>query len=223
MRLHPDDHALVTTAVAEAEAGTSGEIVTIVAARSDDYRDVALLWAALASFLLLALVAAFPSASIDLLDRLRGGWGHPPSPRTLLTILFVLMAALFGGVRALLGWSPLLLALTPAALKSRRTRARAVDLFRVGAEKRTTARTGVLLYLSLAEHRAEIVADEAIHAAVAPESWGDAMADLIEAVRDGRPGAGMAAAVARIGGILRQHLPRSVADHNELPDRLIEL
>lgn len=223
MRLHPDDHALVTAAVAEAEAGTSGEIVTIVAARSDDYGDVALLWAALASFLLLALVAAFPAASIDLLDRLRGGWSHPPSPRTLLTILLVLMVALFGGVRALLGWTPLLLALTPAALKSRRSRARAVDLFRVGAEKRTTARTGVLLYLSLAEHRAEIVADEAIHTVVAPESWGEAMADLIEAVRDGRPGAGMAAAVARIGGILRQHLPRSAADHNELPDRLIEL
>lgn len=223
MRLQPDDHALVTAAVAAAETGTSGEIVTIVAAQSDDYGDVALLWAAAASFLLLALVAAFPAAAVDLLDRLRGGWSHPPAPRTLLTILLVVMAALFAGVRALLGWAPLLLALTPGPLKSRRARARAVDLFRVGAERRTAARTGVLLYLSLAEHRAEIVTDEAIHAAVPPETWGEAMADLIEAVHGGRPGAGMAAAVARIGGVLGQHFPPRPGDANELPDRLIEV
>ena len=223
MRLHPDDHALVTAAVSAAEAGTAGEVVTIVAARSDAYADVAALWAAAAALLLLALVASFPLTAIDLLDRLRGGWSHPPATRTLLLILFVAVAATFAGVRALLGWPRLLLALTPGAVKSRRARARAVDLFRVGAEQRTVGRTGVLLYLSLAERRAEIVADAAIHARVPAETWGEAMADLVAAVRAGRPGAGMAAAVDRIGDVLRAHLPHDTADRNELPDRLIEL
>ena len=60
---------------------------------------------------------------------------------------------------------------------------RALDLFRVGAEKRTVGHTGVLLYLSLAEHLgAKIVTDAAIHAKVRPEVWGEAMAALIDAV-----------------------------------------
>jgi putative membrane protein len=49
------------------------------------------------------------------------------------------------------------------------------------------------------------------------------MADLIEEVKAGRPGAGMAAAVARMGGVLAEHFPKTAADTNELPDRLIEL
>jgi putative membrane protein len=95
--------------------------------------------------------------------------------------------------------------------------------FRLGAEHRTVGRTGVLLYLSLAEHRAEIVADAAIHSKVAPEIWGQAMAALIAELKAGRPGEGMAKAVRMIGDVLAEHVPKSSADRDELPDRLIEL
>jgi putative membrane protein len=125
--------------------------------------------------------------------------------------------------RLLLAWRPLRLALTPPRTKERRVRRRALALFRTAAEKRTKGSTGVLLYLSLAEHRAELIADEAIHSKVAPELWGDAMADLIEEVKAGRPGAGMAKAVERVGSVLTEHFPKSLDNPNELPDRLIEL
>jgi putative membrane protein len=115
------------------------------------------------------------------------------------------------------------LAATPATTKARRVRRRALQLFQTMAEKRTRAATGVLLYLSLDERRAELIADESIHSKVAPELWGDAMADLVAEVKAGRPGAGMAKAVERIGGVLAEHFPKSSADTNELPDRLIEL
>jgi putative membrane protein len=49
------------------------------------------------------------------------------------------------------------------------------------------------------------------------------MAALIAAVKQGRPGDGMAEAVAQIGKVLAEHFPRSEGDTNELPDRLIEL
>jgi putative membrane protein len=49
------------------------------------------------------------------------------------------------------------------------------------------------------------------------------MADLIEEVKAGRPGRGMAKAVERVGAVLAEHFPKSGADRNELPDRLIEL
>src|SRR3546814_3013575 len=73
------------------------------------------------------------------------------------------------GIWLILLWRPLRLALTPRAIKAQRVRARAIDLFKVGTEAKTVGRTGVLLYVSLRAHRADIVADEAIAAKVAPD------------------------------------------------------
>jgi putative membrane protein len=222
MRSSEADHAAVSAAVAAAEARSDGEIVTVVAPRSDSYHDVALHWAVLAMLGMLALLAAFPSVA-------ERGWAlvDPWATRSptggLLAVALVLTTATFLLARLVLAWMPLRLALTPGSTKARRVRRRAVELFRVAADRRTQARTGVLLYLSLAERRAEIVADEAIHARVAPEVWGEAMAVLLAATQGGRPGEGMAAAVERIGAVLAEHFPRSAGDVNELPDRLIEL
>lgn len=222
MRLAPSDHELVTAAVTAAEAATDGEIVTVVARRSDSYHDVALHWTVLAMLLVLALLAAWPELALTIHDRVGDAWA-PTEPRELFTIALVLLALAFLLFRLLFAWRPLRLAVTPPKTKARRVRRRALELFRTAAEKRTQAATGVLLYLSLDEHRAELIADESIHSKVAPEIWGDAMADLVEEVKAGRPGAGMAKAVERIGAVLAEHFPRSAGDRNELPDRLIEL
>jgi len=129
----------------------------------------------------------------------------------------------FLGTRFILVWRPLRMALTPASTKTRRVRRRAIMLFKAGIERRTATRTGVLLYLSLAEHRAEIVADEAIHAKVPPERWGIAMAGLVDALKAGQPAEGLITAIAQIGAILEETFPRTGRDPDELPDRLIEL
>jgi putative membrane protein len=115
------------------------------------------------------------------------------------------------------------LALTPGATKSRRVRRRAIELFKAAAERRTIGRTGVLIYLSVAERRAEIVADEAITKVTSPETWGEAMAALLVEVKQGRVADGMVAAIERVGGVLAEHFPRSSTDTNEIPDKLIEL
>ena len=81
----------------------------------------------------------------------------------------------------------------------------------------------MLVYLSLAEHRAEIVADKAIADQVEPEVWGEAMAELVDEVKAGRPGAGLARAVELVGAVLAHILPPKSDNPNELPDRLIEL
>ncbi|MCJ8157973.1 TPM domain-containing protein [Sphingomonas sp. LaA6.9] len=222
-RLSEADHALVSAAVSEAERGTDGEIVTIVTDVSDAYHDAALHWAIGIMFLALALFAVFPEKIIALLTWLASGWEHEFTLGEILPVIFVLLALKFLAVRYILAWTPLRLALTPRATKARRVRRRAIQYFKVGAESRTMKRTGVLIYLSMREHMAEIVADEAVHRAVAPEAWGDAMAALIDRVRDGHPGAGMAAAVAEVGKILAAHFPKDHEDPNELPDRLIEL
>ena len=222
MRLTEADHARVSAAVTEAELATDGEIVAVVAGRSDAYHDVALHWTVLAMLLVLALLAWQPAPVEWLHAHLIDAWSETP-PRWYLTFALILMAVTFLVARVILAFDALRIALTPGATKSRRVHARALTLFRAAAEKRTKASTGVLLYLSLAEHRAEIIADESIHSKVAAEVWGEAMAALILAVKDDRPGDGLAEAVAHIGKVLAEHFPRSEGDTNELPDRLIVL
>ncbi|MHA4835703.1 TPM domain-containing protein [Sphingopyxis sp. MSC1_008] len=217
------DHDIVTAAVAAAEAHTSGEIVTVVAAKSNDYDDVALVWASVIAFVAMSAIALFPEFYRSLYDRLTGGWGHELTANQWLGTVIAVGVLKWIGMWLILLWRPLRMALTPRAIKAQRVRARAIDLFKVGTEAKTLGRTGVLLYLSLKEHRADIVADEAIAAKVTPEIWGNAMAALIERVRVGKPGEGMAEAVRQMGIVLAEHFPKGDENPNELPDRLIEI
>ncbi|WP_133365786.1 TPM domain-containing protein [Qipengyuania sediminis] len=219
--LNADAQGVVTTAVADAEANTSGEIVTVLADRSDGYTDVALLWAVALSFTAMALVTAFPAAAMALADRLLGHWSHQWTPGELLTLITGVGLATFLLAWALQAWQPLKFALIPRPVRLARVRNAAVRHFKVGAERRTHGRTGVLLYLSLREHRAEIVADEAIAKLVDAEVWGEAMADMLAEIRKGDLAAGMAAGVRDVGKVLAEHFPRGTHDENELPDRLI--
>lgn len=216
------DRDLVGAAVAAAEAGTDGEILTIITQRSDEYCGTGL--AAALAMLFVVAIAAFDPRLLDApLGAWAGGWGEAPSMAARLAVLIVFEAVAFGLVHLLFRASGLRVMLTPKHIRAARVRGRAIRYFKVGAEKRTVARVGVLLYLSLDERLAEIVADEAIHTVVPPERWGDAMVALIDEVCAGRPAQGLAAAVAAIGAIVAEHFPKTGADVNELPDRLIEL
>lgn len=220
MRITDADIELVTQAVTDAETRSDAEIATIVSERSDNYNDVPLIWAALVALLAMSVYAAFPDVYLGLLDRLSGGW-HVWMMREWLTILVFATTIKFLATRYIVGWWPLRMAFTPGRTKTRRVRARAIALFKASTEQRTASRTGVLVYLSLAEHRAEIVADEAIVAKVKPEEWGAAMALLIDELKQDRPGAGMAAAVNAIGDVLAVHFPRTGTDPDEMPNRMI--
>ena len=223
MRLTDEDRARIAAAVKAAEGGSSGEIVPIVARRSDAYHDVALHWSVIAMLLAIAIPAAWPEAAVRLVEPLADPWAGPVPPSAGFAVALVLGTLVFLAARLALAVPALRLALTPGSTKTRRVRRQALALFRATAEQRTTGSTGVLLYLSLAEHRAEIVAEAGIHARVSPDCWAEAMAALIAAVKDDRPGDGMAAAIERIGAVLAEHFPRDADDINELPDRVIEL
>ncbi|HYI64558.1 MAG TPA: hypothetical protein VEW71_06695 [Allosphingosinicella sp.] len=222
-RLSQEDHDLVTAAVAKAERESDGEIVTIVAERSDAYHDVALHYAVLAMLLVPAAGAVVSQGWIDWGTGLLLGWNAELELHLLMAFILLKMTAFFLIVRFALAWQPLRMALTPGRTKTRRVHRRAVELFRTGCELKTRGRTGILLYLSLAERRAEIVADQAIADQVAPEIWGEAMAVLIDEVKAGRPGQGMALAVEKIGAVLTPILPPTHDNPDELPNRLLEL
>jgi len=222
-RLSEADHAKVSAAIAAAEGSSDGEIVAVATDLSDSYHDVALHWAVVVLIAVLAWAAVCPSCLQWWFDVALGGWRPEPTLGELLTLLLVLAVLKFTAVLLVLKYMPLRLALTPGATKQRRVRRRAVTVFKAAAERRTVGRTGILIYLSMGERRAEIVADEAMIKVTGASTWGEAMVALLAEVRAGRPADGMVAAIGQVGEVLKQHFPRSSADTNEIPDKLIEL
>jgi putative membrane protein len=223
LSLSAQDHARISAAVTAAEASSAGEIVTILAERSDGYTDVALSWAALAAIATLAALAVAPEAFLEPYAWLRGGWVSEWSIRDALLVAVVVTVSEFLAVLLIQLWPPFKFWLVPPPIKSLRVRDQAVRAFRIGAERRTQGRTGILIYLSMRERRAEIVADEAIASRVEPEVWADAMAAMLNQVRKGHVADGMIAAIERVGAIVTEHFPRPENDQNELPDRVIEV
>jgi putative membrane protein len=217
------EHAQVSTAVAAAEGETAGEIVTVLAERSDGYSDIQLAWSVLVGTAALAAYALFPEFYLGLVDGLLGGWNHEWTPSGILSLALTGFLAKFVSMWALQFWEPLKFLLIPDVVKKARVRDAAVRHFKVGAERRTHGRTGVLIYLSMREHRAEIVADAAIAEKVSAAVWGAAMADMLSHIREGRIADGLVAGVADVGAVLATHFPRHQDDVNELPDRLIEV
>src|SRR3546814_16942386 len=102
---------------------------------------------------------------------LGGGWERELPAGLTLTFLVGWMILLFLAVRYLLAIMPLRMALTPKMTKARRVRRRALGYFQVGAERRTMGRAGILIYLSLVEHRDEFVADDEFALQDTPHEW----------------------------------------------------
>ncbi|WP_265570270.1 TPM domain-containing protein [Sphingomicrobium nitratireducens] len=221
-RLTAEDHERVSKAIAKAEEKSDGEIIAVATDYSDKYHDAALHWAVAAVMIMLGVVAAFPQLLENWYALLLGAW-QEPSLQALLTLLLFFALLKFLGVLLFLRWMPLRMKLVPGSTKTRRVRARAIDIYKAGAERRTIGRTGILVYLSMGEHRAEIIHDDAITEVVTPETWGEAMAALLGPVKEGRVTDGIVAAIEEIGDVLAEHFPKSSEDTNEIPDKLIEL
>ena len=217
------DHDRVSAAVSAAEAHSAGEIVTILTDRSDGYWDVALAWAALVAATVILMLSLTPAFYLGLIDRATGAWANEWTAGEIFAVALGAATGKFFGMLIIQLWQPLKFWLIPPPVKARRVLARAITCFKVGAERRTHGRTGILIYLSMREHRAEIVADAAISGKVAPEVWGEAMAAMLPEIRADRIADGMVAAIERVGAVLAEHFPRAVDDTNELPDRLIEV
>ncbi len=100
-------------------------------------------------------------------------------------------------------------------------RERAVTMFGKLGVWDTEANNGVLIYLLLADHSIEIVADRGLSQRVGADHWQRITAGMSEAFRAGRFEDGLNAAVDAVTDALREHFPLAAgeANPNELPDR----
>ncbi len=84
----------------------------------------------------------------------------------------------------------------------------------------TEANNGVLIYLLLADHRIEIVADRGLDGLVSAEQWRGVCQLMEERLKAGEPEDAALAGIGAVSDLLAEHFPRLVgeADENELPD-----
>ncbi|HEY7216281.1 MAG TPA: hypothetical protein VIC28_16785 [Thermoanaerobaculia bacterium] len=199
----------IRSAVQEAEAKTSGEIVPYVVDRSDEYPSAAWKGAALG-----ALLAPFAALA---LHRWSGIWGIP------LAYWIALPALVGGAVGYLLtAWLPPVRRwMAGEAVLETRARLRAAAAFIEQEVFRTRDRTGILLFLSLFERRVVLLADSGIHQKVEEGQWEAITRRLAAEIRAGRPGPGLVEAVRACGELLERHgVARRADDQDELSNEL---
>lgn len=203
------DHERIVTAVRNAESKTSGEIYCVLARTSDDYFFPAALMVSLGLVLISAVLTFI----------LFHYWFVIDLRFFALSQLAALLTAL-----AVLWFVPALrIHLVPRRLCYRRAHANAASQFLAHNIHATAERTGVLIFVSLAEHYAEIRADSGINAHVGQDRWDAIVSDLIDAARQGRIADGFIAAAEQAGTLLAGHFPPRPDNQNELDDRLVEI
>ena len=196
-----EEQSRIAAVVREAESRTAGEILVVVAARAGTYRSVPLLYALLGS-----LAVPWPLIWLTGLSAAR---------------IFTIQLAVAIALTLASAWLERRFTLVPAFIRRARCREAAARAFRSRGVTRTRERTGVLIYVAVAEHYAEVVADTGIADRVDEQVWRDTITELVEAIRSGRIADGLVAAVRRVGAVLAEHAPPRPDDTDELPNKVI--
>ena len=99
------------------------------------------------------------------------------------------------------------------------SRQRAIEVFSALQVWNTEDNTGILIYVLLADHKVEVVADRGIQKLVAAEEWIAIVKAMEDQFRAGHFEAGAVAGVRAASDLLARHFPGSADDVNQLPDR----
>jgi putative membrane protein len=199
----------IAEAVRVAERGTSGEIVPCVVEQSDDYEES--LWLASLIGGGIALVAV---AAVDIIVRPWGLFGLAPFALIVAgaAALAALAAALSPRLRVLLAGRRTV---------EERTRQAAMAAFIAEEIFTTRDRTGILLFLSIREHRVIVLGDVGINRLVETSAWDDVVRAVIAGIHAGRPVDALVDAIGRCGSILEKAgCVLAPGDVNELSDTL---
>lgn len=203
------DHEIgvIEEAIAAAESTTSGEIVPVLVRRSSTVGHVPVM-----SFLLLFLFALL----VNTPELAAAQWGGSP----LMWLAACWFLATAAGM-ALARFDVVQRLLTPKLDEMSQVDLRAqVEFYELGIEN-TKARTGILLFVSLMEHRAVVLADHGIAEKLEPEVWTEVVDLMVAGVKGKNLSSGMVKAVERCGELMAPHFPIQPGDENELRNHLV--
>lgn len=193
----------VAEAIRRIERETDAELVTVLAARADDYTYIPLLWASLFALLLPGALNFF------------GDWLR--APQLLLTqwLVFIFCSLLFR-IPSITTW------LIPRPVRLWRASNLARRQFLERNLHHTEAETGMLIFVSEAERYVEILVDRGISSRLDDTTWQSIIDTFTAQVKRGETLEGFLTCIETCGALLREHLPATHA-RNELPDRLVIL
>lgn len=198
--LSEEERSRIAAAVRAAETRTSGEIVVMVSAGAGLYRSIALAFA-----LIVGLAVPWPLIALSDLSA---------AQIFLIQAIAILLAVAVGLSERTR------IALVPRTIRRRRAHEAAHREFLARGLDDTRGRTGVLIYVALAERYAEIVADSGVRARVHDTEWRASIESVLDAAGRGALAEGLVSAVAGVGDILAKELPPG-PEGDELPDRVI--
>ena len=204
MTLTPADKARIEAAVKAAEARTGAEFSVTVARAADPYAAFPLLWA----------VA---------LTLLGGGALVTARPETSSGLLFGAIVALLVVLAIALGFAPMRHRLAPARVKREHANRLALAQFAEHVQGRTHGKVGVLVFVALAEHHAQILVERGIADAVPQSAWQGIIDRLTADLAAGKLGEGAETALSAAATLLTPHFPPVAGDRNELPDQVREV
>jgi putative membrane protein len=200
MVISKEDLSRIEKAVEQADSRTIGEIVPVIALRSDSYSGAVWRFAALFAILCEALIYHFLSL-------------YP------LTA-FMLQIPALGLAFLLAQWAPLRRHLISHLEAARAFHHRSFQAFHEHGLHRTEGETGVLIFVSLLERKACILADRAILEKLHPKDWEALLHRLFEKLREGKLADGLIEAIGSVGEKLTEHFPASGEHKNQLPNRV---
>lgn len=108
-------------------------------------------------------------------------------------------------------------------LRGQNPRERALDVFSMLRIWDTEHNNGVLIYLLLADHAVEIVADRGVHGRVGEAEWQGICRQMEDSFRRGNYRSGVLSGIDAVTGHLMRHYPAGAGGSNELPDRPVLL
>ena len=209
----------IQNAVQDAEALTSAEIVPMVATSSGRYdraEDVAGLWVGVISMAVAwFLLRAQGSAEAD--------WGTVWSRFELPILIGCVVIGFIVGATASNYISGLRGLFIPKRQMREEVEAAAARAFFDARIHHTEGATGMLIYLSLFERTARILADEAVLDAIGTDTLDALRDELIEGIVDGDTATAICEVIKHAGEKLAEPLPRAEDDTNEHSDSLVLL
>ena len=208
----------IDQAVADAESKTSAELVPVVATASGRYdraEDIIGLWCAMLAAV--SLWIYLPRTTNT------GSWGEMSLVGQIVTLIGVMALSFIIGavVGSRIGW---LRRLFTAQQEMRdEVAARAREIFFDQRVHHTRGATGMLLYVSLLEHTAAVIADQQVLDKLGQPVLDELCAELTEALRRGHPAEALRQVIASAGDRLEKTHPRQENDVNELSDALVTI
>ncbi len=203
------DLARIKEAVKQAEGNTSGEIVPYVVEMSDAYE--------IAEWRAGVLCGMIALGGFALVRRFTEAW----LPFDFVEMSLVVMSAVATGA-LLTHFIPILQRFFAGKqLTDMRVRQRATQAFVAEEVFATANRTGILIFLSLLEHKVLVMGDSGINSRVQQADWDGVVQLIVKGVKDGNAADGLVTAIKECGRLLAQRgVQRSADDKDELSDNL---